>query len=72
MEKESKDKLSQLEDFNLPSKSSRSAEESDLENLEPPLLNRMFKRTSTKVFWAENTPDKQEDNNSLTSKDSKL
>mgnify|MGYP001420656200 CR=1 FL=1 len=72
MEKESKDKLSPLEDFNSPSKSSKSAEESDLENLELPSLNRMSKRPSMKVLWENHMPNKPEDNNSLTSKDSKL
>lgn len=71
MEKESKDKWSQSEDFNSPSKSLKLAEVLPLGDLEKLSLNKKFKKVLTRVFSESLMPDKQEDKTSPISKDIK-
>ena len=71
MEKASLDKSSQSADFNSLSKYSKSAEVSLQANLDKSLLNRTFKRASTKALLADLMQDKPEELNSPISKDSK-
>ncbi len=63
MVKESPGKSFQSVDSNLPSKYSKSEEESLQANFTRLLLKRMFKRISTRVLWASPMPAKPEENN---------